>query len=132
MPNPTLQLPRPPKEGTFVEYPEVNFTEFKGDVGSGIRRQQYTGMRDIYEFDVILYTKAEKDDIKEFFKDDCAGGSLRFDTEDIESIGDSPPVTIECSWIDPPRFQRIAPTTDESEPKGGIYVCSFRIAKEPA
>lgn len=126
MPNPSLTLPRAPLEATLTVVPEQNLLEFKGDAGSGIRRQLYTGQRDIYTFEVQLHSDAERDELFEFYKIDCGGGSLRFDMEDVQFLGESPPNIREFSWIDPVAIRRIAPGLE-----GGIYVASFNIAREP-
>jgi hypothetical protein len=126
MANPVLNLPRAPLESTLVVTPEQNTLEFKGDTGSGIRRQMYTGARDIYTFDVQLHSDSERDDLFEFYKTDCGGGSLRFDMEDVQFLGESPPNIREFSWIDPVTIRRIAPGIN-----GGIYVASFNLAREP-
>lgn len=126
MTNPVLTLPRAPLEATLTIAPEQNTLEFKGDAGSGIRRQMYTGARDIYTFDVQLHSDAERDELMEFYKTDCGGGSLRFDMEDVQFLGESPPNIREFSWNDPVTIRRIAPGIS-----GGIYVASFNIAREP-
>lgn len=107
----------PPLVGTLTIVPERNIVAWQPEVGRPLKRRRYTAKRDRVAFAILLTTGAMRDDLQEFFRDDCEDGTVTFTMDDPDT-GDERTF----SWEAEPQIAHVGLE---------IYRAAISLAREP-
>lgn len=103
MPNWPSDLPEP-IAGSLVIAPRDDVLSFQADIGEPITRSRTTARLVDYQGQLYL-SEAQRQQLDDFHRVDCARGTLSFDMTDW--LGGTP---ARMKWVAPPTYQQAGPS----------------------